>query len=79
MDHLQHQGREILIWRVCQEWMILKWVKAAGVRRCVMEWARGEIVLGCYDAEEVSRRLRRKELTVALPSLVFPLLRLRAS
>lgn len=65
-----------LIWRVCQEWRLFTLLGAVGNRAGVLESARTEIVSGCYDAEEISRRLQRKELTLAFPSLVYPLLRL---
>jgi hypothetical protein len=65
-----------MLWRGSQEWMILKLLRAVGVRCAVLESVREEVVSGCYDPDEISRRLHRKELTIAVPSLVYPLLRL---
>jgi hypothetical protein len=68
-----------LIWRVRRQWTLRDLMRAVEMRAAVMESVRTEIVSGGYDAEEVSRRLRRSELTVAFPSLVYPLLKLEAS
>jgi hypothetical protein len=65
-----------LIWRFSQEWELFGAITAVEVRGSVLEAARTEIVSGCYDAEEASRRLQRKELTISFPSLVYPLLKL---
>jgi hypothetical protein len=65
-----------LIWRFSQEWQLFRVITAAEIRGAVLQAARTEIVSGCYDAEEISRRLQMKALTLSFPTLVSPLLKL---